>query len=73
LGNDDGNFALAFLPLSTSLQLKVKFNRGVVLLFAMALSNNWDFGSQIVAVLEQNQLLNGVYMNYPASAKISHL
>ena len=72
-GNDDGKTAFAILPfIKIPTTSDDKITGGIVLPFAIALSNNWDFGSQFVTALEKNQLLNGYHMNYLTSATISH-
>ena len=72
-GNDDGKTALAILPfINIPTTSENKITGGIVVPFALSLSNNWNFGSQIETALEQNQLLNGYHMNYLATATISH-
>jgi len=72
-GNDNGQTALAILPfINIPTTSENKITGGIVVPFAVSLSNNWNFGSQIESDLEKNQLLNGYHMNYLASATISH-
>jgi hypothetical protein len=72
-GNDQDKTALAILPfVNIPTTTDSKITGGIVVPFAVSLSNNWGFGSQIGADLEKNQLANGYHVNFLASATISH-
>lgn len=72
-GNDDGQTALAILPfINITTTTDSKITGGIITPFAISLSNNWSFGSQIGTDLGKNQLQHGYHMNFLASATISH-
>ena len=72
-GNDHGKTAMAILPfinIPTNSNLKV--SGGVALPFALSLSNDWDFGTEVEIDLTNNQSGNGYHLNLLASATIGH-
>lgn len=72
-GNDHGNTAMAILPfINIPTGSGSKVSGGMILPFALSLSNDWGFGSQIEIDIQDNQLTRGYHFNFLASCTISH-
>ena len=72
-GNDHGKTAMAILPfiyIPTGSNSKV--TGGVVLPFALSLSNDWEFGTEVELDLMNNQSRTGYHINLLASATVGH-
>ena len=72
-GNDNGKTALAMLPyVNFPSASSERFSGGIVIPFAMSLSNGWDLGAQLESELENNQTGNNYHFNFLASATTSY-
>ncbi len=72
-GNDHGKTAMAILPfiyIPTNSNSKV--SGGVIFPFALALSDDWDFGTELEIDLKDNQSGSGYHINLLASATVGH-
>jgi hypothetical protein len=72
-GNDRGRTAMAILPfIYIPAKSGSKVTGGVILPFALSLSNDWDFGTEVELDLKDNQSGSGYHINLLASATFGH-